>query len=647
MAHDALQCGFCTPGFVVEASAFHDRWRAARVPRRPRARRSPPLCRDISAAAAPMRAFFARSRTPAPAASTARAGRAASGSPRQGDGTAHYTVDIRHDGQLEGVILRSPVPHAKITGLELAAARAVPGVAAVVSLLPDEDRWCALSGRRLPRSRQRTRDSARAAIAAITFAHEPLPSVIGLDAARGPTRRSCSTRRNRKRPGNLSEGGGAPGIVERQCARAHRAVLAEGQEGAGPGSRTRARRAIRCSWKARSASRPSSTPASNRMRRWRASTAISSRSIFRRRPSTTSWARSPSALSSRTGRFASSPTISAAASAPRAPLGGDDRRDRACTRRESAGARRLRPRGGTLRHRLSSGGRDEFSLLPSTDGGLKALSLHAHADTGAAVNSLIAGLARLIYPAEAKDLVDFDVVSNLPPGAPFRGPGGPPMSFALEQAIDEAALRMQVDPIALRKRWDPDPNRQRLYDWAMGLEAWRNRKPAARRTAAIAAVSASRPATGCICGRQDPRSSLRSRAAASSQAARCRISVPAPAACSPIRSRRPSTWSRRTSKSASAIRTCLRTGLRRQPRHRLRGAADAARNRKAEGRNPANRGAAADAGSNAPWRELIAASPDLKVSAKRPKDARASSGLRSPLRDVGFMGLVFSWVLRL
>jgi xanthine dehydrogenase YagR molybdenum-binding subunit len=30
MAHDALQCGFCTPGFVVEATAFHDRWRATK-----------------------------------------------------------------------------------------------------------------------------------------------------------------------------------------------------------------------------------------------------------------------------------------------------------------------------------------------------------------------------------------------------------------------------------------------------------------------------------------------------------------------------------------------------------------------------------------------------------------------------------------
>ena len=30
MAHDALQCGFCTPGFIVEAAAFHDHWRAAK-----------------------------------------------------------------------------------------------------------------------------------------------------------------------------------------------------------------------------------------------------------------------------------------------------------------------------------------------------------------------------------------------------------------------------------------------------------------------------------------------------------------------------------------------------------------------------------------------------------------------------------------
>ena len=91
----------------------------------------------------------------------------------------------------------------------------------------------------------------------------------------------------------------------------------------------------------------------------------------------------------------------------------------------------------------------KIALLPSEQGELKALSLTAHADTGAATNSTIAALARLIYPAEAKALADYDVISNLPPGAAFRGPGGPPMAFALEQA---AWLQGRSGG----ERWTPD-----------------------------------------------------------------------------------------------------------------------------------------------------------------------------------------------
>ncbi len=49
----------------------------------------------------------------------------------------------------------------------------------------------------------------------------------------------------------------------------------------------------------------------------------------------------------------------------------------------------------------------KIALLPSEQGELKALSLTAYADTGAATNSTIAALARLIYPAEAKELGRF------------------------------------------------------------------------------------------------------------------------------------------------------------------------------------------------------------------------------------------------
>ena len=53
-------------------------------------------------------------------------------------GSAKYTVDIHHDGQLEGVILRSPFAHARIGELDLAPARAMPGVNAAISLLGDD-----------------------------------------------------------------------------------------------------------------------------------------------------------------------------------------------------------------------------------------------------------------------------------------------------------------------------------------------------------------------------------------------------------------------------------------------------------------------------------------------------------------------------
>jgi len=86
-----------------------------------------------------------------------------------------YTVDIHHDGQLEGVILRSPFAHARIGELDLAPARAIAGVGAVISLLGD-DRSSASSANPSLRSRARIGKTALAAIAAIHFNSERLPS---------------------------------------------------------------------------------------------------------------------------------------------------------------------------------------------------------------------------------------------------------------------------------------------------------------------------------------------------------------------------------------------------------------------------------------------------------------------------------------
>jgi xanthine dehydrogenase YagR molybdenum-binding subunit len=44
---------------------------------------------------------------------------------------------------------------------------------------------------------------------------------------------------------------------------------------------------------------------------------------------------------------------------------------------------------------------------------------------------------------------------------------------------------------------------------------------------------------------------------------------------------------------------------------------------------------------------MIAASPDISVSAVRPEDSKpTSSGVRSPLKEAGFMGIIFGWMMR-
>ena len=44
---------------------------------------------------------------------------------------------------------------------------------------------------------------------------------------------------------------------------------------------------------------------------------------------------------------------------------------------------------------------------------------------------------------------------------------------------------------------------------------------------------------------------------------------------------------------------------------------------------------------------MIAASPDIGVSAVRPEDGKAvSPGIRSPMKEAGFMGMIFGWMMR-
>ena len=100
-AEDALQCGFCTPGFVVEAAAFVDQWRPpTETDPRPGHRRRRPL-RPPRRCGAYENIFAA-----VQAACAGRYDGAGVAAERvdalDRDGPARYTVDVQVPGMLVG-----------------------------------------------------------------------------------------------------------------------------------------------------------------------------------------------------------------------------------------------------------------------------------------------------------------------------------------------------------------------------------------------------------------------------------------------------------------------------------------------------------------------------------------------------------------
>ena len=648
MALDALQCGFCTPGFIVEAVAFHDGWRKAKgtaVPSREEigAALSGHLCRcgaydNILRAVAEACGGRFDGDESVPPRVEAR---------DKVTGTAKYTVDIHHDGQLEGLIVRSHIAHGRIVELDLAPARAMPGVMAVISLLGD-DSTVRYVGEPIAAVAAKDHKIAGEAAAAIGIKCEQLPSVVGLDAARKPGAALVFEKSSRKKAGNVSEGSPAPAPWKQNV---------RGPSGAFSHKARKVRSAIataaathdpllvegvfRTAGQSHTCLEPHVTLA--RFDGDRLTLHVSTQVVFHLMELIVKRYK----LDRDKVRVIADHVGGGFGS--KASLGIDT-----IAAIELAQEAKAPVRVALDRHdELSVTGyrpatEIKIALLPSHEGNLKALSLTAYSDNGAAINSTIAALGRLIYPAEAKELIDFDVISNLPPGAPFRGPGGPPMAFALEQAVDEAALRMQVDPISLRKRWDTDPNRQRLYDWAAGLDIWRSARGMTAQTGRY------RRGVGVATGYWLYLWQPGSKVELAIQGGRLVASTAIQDIGTGSRTVIANTVAHEFGLEPHEVEVRIGdsnliegpgSGGSRTTASVVPPALLAIQKLKDAIEKNANRTPAP--GSNAPWRELIAASPDINVSATRPEDNRPTfPGVRSPLKEAGFMGMIFGWMMR-
>ncbi|GAA5017399.1 hypothetical protein GCM10023258_03620 [Terrabacter aeriphilus] len=471
--HDGLQCGYCTPGFVVDAVAFHDRWRAERgttEPDRDTIARALAghLCRCGSYEGI-FRAVAAACRGEHDAgAPDQRVERV--DAPAKVTGAAVYTTDVTLPGMLHAAIRRSDVAAAVVGTVTFP-----PGVVGVDVL--GDDRRVRWAGQPIAVVAAETAAEARRLARELDVPLTPQPFVVDPDEALRPGAPLVyAARADRKEAPSASEGGAMPAPWDGNRHGPSRApflgTLAKRRVAT---ARTAGRRGLvelefRTAPQVHTAFEPHACVADwsdpQHLRVW-----LSTQGVEAMRQEIAD-------------HFDLDPTqVEVTAE----HVGGGFGAKLGLTM-EAVGAvslSRLTRRPVRLvldRHEELTatgnrpGSRTHVSLLvDDATQAIRALVVDTDSHAGVAVGNSVAALSMLVYDRTPRLARDVDVVTNAPPGSPFRGPGGPTNAWALEQSVDEAAHRFGRDPIELRAQWDGNPKRQALYRWAQGLSTWQDR----------------------------------------------------------------------------------------------------------------------------------------------------------------------------
>lgn len=131
---------------------------------------------------------------------------------------------------------------------------------------------------------------------------------------------------------------------------------------------------------------------------------------------------------------------------------------------------------------LSVGNRPDsvqnLKIGATNDGVINAIKLISYGTAGIGTGAGCAGPAQNIYNVKYIHTEESDVFINAGPGAAFRAPGHPQGAFALEQAIDELAYKLNMDPLEFRKKnTQHHPVRQVELDMAAKRFGWDKRNP--------------------------------------------------------------------------------------------------------------------------------------------------------------------------
>lgn len=482
MANDALQCGYCTPGFVMQGIAFYEKWKAAQQSGTPdrevlKAAFSGNLCRCGAyegLLTAMEEACLGKFDAPELIFDYPRVEAL-----EKVTGAAVFTSDVSLPRQMTGIIVRSTLPHARILNCDLEAARGLPGVGAVISLYDPEDPVLRYVGQEICAIAATNMTVARQAAALISPELEALPFVTDPSAAASPESAGVYSGKSSQSAPNAAEGVIFPGkwkhntrkhVVNLLSIKPIQAYLRLKKAAKGK-SRSLIRETFTTAAQIHTPLEPHSCVAhwegEDKLRVFLSTQAChwSAREIarlFKLKPENVKVTANHVG-----GGFGSKLDLGteAIAAIKLAKIAGNPVKV-ALSRAEEMLVGGYRP---PTRISLSLAGDKNKKKL-------KALSAKAETFSGVGISSLVGSMFRLIYPGMPKIIEELDVVSNLSSAKPFRGPSAPQASWAMEQAVDAMALQLGLNPLEARMQWDPNKIRHNLFLEVGKLDLWQARK---------------------------------------------------------------------------------------------------------------------------------------------------------------------------
>lgn len=110
------------------------------------------------------------------------------------------------------------------------------------------------------------------------------------------------------------------------------------------------------------------------------------------------------------------------------------------------------------------------------DGTITAIHLVSYGSAGCGTGAGCSGPAANLYKYATFHAEENDVFTNGGPGTAMRAPGHPQGAFALEQSMDELAVKLNLDPLDLRDRTDEHPVRKVERQIVRDSDLWKSRK---------------------------------------------------------------------------------------------------------------------------------------------------------------------------